>query len=274
MDQRTRERLPVPPALTARAGAERITAAGRLHAARAAVPGETFTARGQALRQAVMKTETTGRIWAADPGTGKRRDLSFEEHRGFWCWAMIKVLRMTGIRIEELTELSSRRARGRDACGSGRPRSRFAAARSCPAAPQLLAPGSRARSARACRVQRACRAVRAGGPAPSPTGIPGGQIKSAGAIGAERTCHGNHVIRPVVPGQSGAEEDAPQVNVVGNVAAGQLLQWLPEVGPGFRRPYPRGIKISDRQMRELERTHPAGHDWHGEWNYNISPARE
>ncbi|HUY45464.1 MAG TPA: site-specific integrase [Streptosporangiaceae bacterium] len=106
MDQRTRERLPVLPALTAWAGAERIAAAGRLQAARAGVPGETFTAGGQTLRRAVMKTETTGRIWADDPGTGKRRDLSFEEHRGFWCWAMIEVLRMTGIRIEELTELS------------------------------------------------------------------------------------------------------------------------------------------------------------------------
>src|SRR5260221_538848 len=106
MDQRTRERLPVLPALTAWAGAERIAAAGRLHAAWTAAPGETFTAGGQTLRRAAMKTETTGRIWADDPGTGKRRDLSFEEHRGFWCWAMIEVLRMTGIRIEELTELS------------------------------------------------------------------------------------------------------------------------------------------------------------------------
>src|SRR5262249_20287393 len=34
------------------------------------------------------------------------RDLTFEEHRGFWTWAMIEVLRHTGIRIEELTELS------------------------------------------------------------------------------------------------------------------------------------------------------------------------
>ena len=40
------------------------------------------------------------------PASGKRRDLTFEEHRGFWTWAMIEVLRHTGIRIEELTELS------------------------------------------------------------------------------------------------------------------------------------------------------------------------
>lgn len=29
-----------------------------------------------------------------------------EEHRAFWSWAIVEVLRHTGIRIEELTELS------------------------------------------------------------------------------------------------------------------------------------------------------------------------
>ena len=58
------------------------------------------------LRRAVMKTQTTGRVWAEDPDSGRRRDLSFEEHRGFWTWAVVEVLRHTGIRIEELTELS------------------------------------------------------------------------------------------------------------------------------------------------------------------------
>ena len=53
-----------------------------------------------------MKTQATSRIWAQDLATGRRRDLTFEEHRGFWTWAMIEVLRHTGIRIEELTELS------------------------------------------------------------------------------------------------------------------------------------------------------------------------
>ena len=106
MDQRTRERLPVLPALIAWAGAGRTASAGRLQAARDTPAGSLFTAGGQTLRRAVMKTETTGRIWAEDTDTGSRRDLTFEEHRGFWCWAMIEVLRHTGIRIEELTELS------------------------------------------------------------------------------------------------------------------------------------------------------------------------
>ncbi len=106
MDQRTRERLPVLPALVAWASAGRQAAAERLQAACDSPAGSLFTAGGQTLRRAVMKTTTTGRIWAEDPAAGKRRDLTFEEHRGFWTWAMVEVLRLTGIRIEELTELS------------------------------------------------------------------------------------------------------------------------------------------------------------------------
>lgn len=53
-----------------------------------------------------MKTETTGHIWTEDLESGRRRDLSFEEHRGFWTWSVVEVLRHNGIRIEELTELS------------------------------------------------------------------------------------------------------------------------------------------------------------------------
>jgi hypothetical protein len=106
MDQRTRERLPVLPALAAWVSAERKATADRLQAGRDAAPGALFTSGGQTLRRSVMKTKTTGRTWAEDPGTGKRRDLTFEEHRGFWAWAAVEVLRLTGIRIEELTELS------------------------------------------------------------------------------------------------------------------------------------------------------------------------
>jgi len=106
MDQRTRERLPVLPTLSAWVDAERTKTAAVLHAANATEPGGLFTVAGLSLRRSVMKTATTGRIWAEDPTGGKRRNISFEEHRGFWTWAMVEVLRHTGIRIEELTELS------------------------------------------------------------------------------------------------------------------------------------------------------------------------
>jgi site-specific recombinase XerD len=106
MDARTRERLPVLPALVSWVAAERTRTADLLAAAEQARPGEPFTSAGVTLRRSVMKTETTGRLWADDPDTGRRRDLSFEEHRGLWTWAVVEVLRHTGIRIEELTELS------------------------------------------------------------------------------------------------------------------------------------------------------------------------
>ena len=106
MDQRTRERLPALPVLAAAVGEERAASAARLAAASAAGPGEDFTAGGQTLRRSVMSSKASARVWADEPGTGKRRDLTLEEHRGFWAWAAVEVLRHSGIRIEELTELS------------------------------------------------------------------------------------------------------------------------------------------------------------------------
>jgi integrase len=106
MDQRTRERLPVLPALIAATEAERSATAKRLAAARAASPGQMFTVAAQTLRRPVLATCSGSRIWGEDPITGKRRDLEGEERRAFWTWAAVEVLRLTGIRIEELTELS------------------------------------------------------------------------------------------------------------------------------------------------------------------------
>jgi integrase len=106
MDQRTRERIPVLPALLATVDAGRQAAAERLRAAAATTPGQLFTAAGQTLRRPARAHASAGRTWAQDPGGGKHRDLSREEHKAFWTWAAVQVLRHTGIRIEELTELS------------------------------------------------------------------------------------------------------------------------------------------------------------------------
>lgn len=106
MDQRTRERLPVLPTLVHFVEAERRRAAERLAVAGAAAEGELFSAGGETLLRPVMRTKTTGRTWAEKPDSGQRRDLTFEEHRAFWTWAMVEVLRHTGLRIEELIELS------------------------------------------------------------------------------------------------------------------------------------------------------------------------
>ena len=66
MDQRTRERLPVLPALVAAVDSRRAATARRLTAARAVGPGETFTTDGRTLRRAVT-TRAPANIWAEDP---------------------------------------------------------------------------------------------------------------------------------------------------------------------------------------------------------------
>ncbi len=106
MDQRTRERLPVMPVLAAAVTNALHAATERLRAAQSTEPGGLFTAAGHTLRRAITSHATVGKTWAEDPDTGKRRDLSHEEHRAFWTWAAVEVLRHTGVRIEELTELS------------------------------------------------------------------------------------------------------------------------------------------------------------------------
>ena len=106
MDARTRERLPVLPALARAIDERRKNAEGLLQAARQAHPGETFTTAGQTLTRSVTTRPASGKIWADDPATGKRRDLAVEEDLAFWAWAAVEVLRLTGVRVEELLEIS------------------------------------------------------------------------------------------------------------------------------------------------------------------------
>ena len=106
MDARTRDRLPVLPILTRAALQWRDDAGAVLAAARDTEPGQRFTAAGQILTRSARPHGAPGNIWAHDPATGKQRFLNLEEDHAFWAWAIIEVLRLTGIRVEELTELS------------------------------------------------------------------------------------------------------------------------------------------------------------------------
>jgi integrase len=86
--------------------AQRRRAAGRLQALLATPPGEIFTIEGEVLRRVAL-SQRTDSVWAQPLAPdAKRRNLVFEEHQAFWAWAVVEVLRRTGIRIEELTELS------------------------------------------------------------------------------------------------------------------------------------------------------------------------
>ena len=107
MDQRTRERLPVMPALLAHVRAQHTATPGRLAAAAAAAPGELFTSGDATLRRTV--TSVAGKrsdVWAEDPASGVRADLTAAEDNAFWTWACTETLNETGIRVEELGEIS------------------------------------------------------------------------------------------------------------------------------------------------------------------------
>ena len=65
-------------------------------------PGDIFTAAGQTLTRVSDHHSTSGKIWADDLATGRRRDLAVEEDLAFWAWAAVEVLRLTGVRVEEL----------------------------------------------------------------------------------------------------------------------------------------------------------------------------
>ncbi|MFZ0714006.1 tyrosine-type recombinase/integrase, partial [Mycobacterium sp.] len=108
MDARTRERLPAVPALAQRLTVRRTQARALLDVGRATPAGESFTsATGATLvRSIVDDRAVAGRVWVHDPVTGTRRDLAKEEDRAFWAWAAVEVFRATGLRVEELVELS------------------------------------------------------------------------------------------------------------------------------------------------------------------------
>ncbi|MEV6882848.1 site-specific integrase [Streptomyces sp. NPDC051135] len=103
-DQRTRERLPVLPALIRVADRQLREARARLDALHTAPLGTQFTVLGEDFTTP-KSTSRAGLTGQAYDSSGRRRDLEAEEKRAFWGWATIEILRHTGIRIEELLEL-------------------------------------------------------------------------------------------------------------------------------------------------------------------------
>jgi integrase len=106
MDARTRERLPALPVLVAAVERWRQEAAELLAAGRQTAPGQRFSAAGHCLVRLPIAHGLATNVWVQDPSGGKRRLLDREEEHAFWAWAVVHVLRHTGIRVEELLELS------------------------------------------------------------------------------------------------------------------------------------------------------------------------
>jgi integrase len=104
MDQRTRTQLPLLPALLRAVGQQRKDAEERITAARGTPAGDVLTTAGQQLRR--HRPGQAGRVNVTEVATGKRRNLTHEEEAAFWSWATVEVLRHTGIRIEEMLELT------------------------------------------------------------------------------------------------------------------------------------------------------------------------
>lgn len=106
MDARTRERLPILPVLVEVTNRWKNNAAALLAAARAVEPGATFNASGDSFVRSVRPGAALDRVWVDDPSGGEPRLLNREEEHAFWAWAVIEVLRLTGLRLEELLELN------------------------------------------------------------------------------------------------------------------------------------------------------------------------
>jgi integrase len=103
MDQRTRTLLPALPALVATVERQHREAQQRLAVAGELPAGTVFTIDGEMF---LRRAGTTSRVYVNAVTTGKRRDLSGEEEHAFWTKMIVEVLRHTGIRIEEMLELT------------------------------------------------------------------------------------------------------------------------------------------------------------------------
>lgn len=106
-DQRTRERMPVLPALVRFAEQNLKDARALLHAVRIVAPGAEFTVLGKEYTKA--STSNLGdpaRTTTAYDSQGRRINLELVESKAFWTWAAVEFLRHTGCRIEEMLETS------------------------------------------------------------------------------------------------------------------------------------------------------------------------
>ena len=100
--QRTRQIAPILPQLIAQAHKDRRDSDQLLQEATAAGDGATVSVDG--VIWTVRHVSPTAPIWIRQGGAS--RNLTYEESTGFWAWACVETLRLTGIRLEELQELT------------------------------------------------------------------------------------------------------------------------------------------------------------------------
>lgn len=114
MHQRVRERLPRLPELVDTTEQHHAHQKRLLAAAEATPIGETFALDGRDYRRIDRKGDQLRKrfhyrptiVLAQDITTGEQLDLTRSEDEAFWAWAVIETLRHTGVRLEELLELT------------------------------------------------------------------------------------------------------------------------------------------------------------------------
>jgi integrase len=104
MDQRTRTQLPLLPSLLRAVQQHHRDAEELITTARDLRAGDRFTQAGKDFQR--CQPGNSGRVYATDLTNSTRRNLTHEEEAAFWSWATVEVLRHTGIRIEEMLELT------------------------------------------------------------------------------------------------------------------------------------------------------------------------
>ncbi|RFA06578.1 integrase [Subtercola boreus] len=116
MHQRIRELAPLLPRLVDAAAERRAHTEQMLTAATSTRPGDPVTVGATTLLRTARVIDPArprlgrpGIIYAtAVDGPGPRRNLTLEADKAFWAWACVEVFRHTGIRIEEMLEITHR----------------------------------------------------------------------------------------------------------------------------------------------------------------------
>lgn len=113
MHQRVRDRLPHLPTLVEAAERHRADQATLLAAATTTPIGETLEQDGRGFRRVVPKSYNTAcyrgqipPVQVEDLATGEQIDLTRSEDDAFFAWAIVETLRHTGVRVEELSEIT------------------------------------------------------------------------------------------------------------------------------------------------------------------------
>lgn len=113
MADRTRQRQPLLPLLAEHVDREHDRLRDLLAVTREAAPGAEFTHEGRAYRrtdslndQRREKADGTRPVRVTDLAEGRTFDVAAAEDQAFWQWAVVETLRHSGIRVEELVELT------------------------------------------------------------------------------------------------------------------------------------------------------------------------